>query len=100
MRGVHHSGTTGNVVMPNNPYTGSSRGVSGCTSNLFSKRVAYDTDRSKPAVSESGPLEDGEASRDGTISELEQGINAVHLEAILRYLRMAAVCNRKRTFAH
>ena len=65
--GVHHSGKIDHGVMLNNPYTGSSRGVSGCTSNPFSQRVGVDPDRSRPG-SESDLLEDGEASR--TIAEL------------------------------
>ena len=54
-----HRGVTGRCVMPINLYTGSSRGVSGCTSNLFSQRAADDLDGSKPAGSESDPSERG-----------------------------------------
>lgn len=67
--GVYQRGKTGHGVMPNNPYTGSSRGVSGCTSNPFSQRVAVDIGRSRPG-SESDLLEDGEASSARTIAEL------------------------------
>lgn len=51
----HHRGVNGRCVTSSNLYTGSSRGVSGCTSNLFSQRAADDRDGSKPAGSDSDP---------------------------------------------
>jgi hypothetical protein len=49
------AGVTAGGVMPNNPYKGSSCGVSGWISNTFSQRVVDDVDGSEPG-SERDPL--------------------------------------------
>jgi hypothetical protein len=65
-------GVSGLDAAPSNLNTGSSRGVSGCTSNLFSQRAADDLDGSKPAGSESEPVTRGcqleATNRVGTIA--------------------------------
>jgi len=91
----HHRGVSGRGVTPSILNTGSSRGVSGCTSNLFSQRAADDLDGSKPAGSESEPKVRGcqfevttwEATNVGTIAnspglKMNGGINTAALEAI------------------
>jgi hypothetical protein len=90
-----HLGVSGRDVTPSILNTGSLRGVSGCTSNLFSQRAADDLDGSKPAGSDSEPKLRGcqleattwEATNVGTIAnspglKMNGGINNAALEAM------------------
>jgi hypothetical protein len=52
---IRHRGVSGLDAAPRILNTGSSRGVSGCTSNLFSHSAADDLDGSNPAGFESEP---------------------------------------------
>ena len=52
---IRHRGVSGLDAASSILNTGSSRGVSGCTSNLFSQSAADDFDGSNPAGSESEP---------------------------------------------
>src|SRR6266850_931898 len=52
---IRHRGVSGLDAASSILNTGSSRGVSGCTSNLFSQSAADDLDGSNPAGSESEP---------------------------------------------